>query len=108
MLGRIGGEEFAVVLMGSNMAAGRLFAETVRSGYAQAAATDLPSGLRCTASFGVAEAMTGDTLSSLMERADGALYAAKGEGRDRVRVARPAPMSASTHVADEPRRSLQG
>ena len=87
IVARIGGEEFAAVLPGSNLAAGRLFAEAVRAAYAEAAPAHVPGGVRCTASFGVAEFGTGDIAASIMERADAALYAAKRGGRDAVRVA---------------------
>jgi PleD family two-component response regulator len=40
-----------------------------------------------TASFGVAEMQAGEDLTSLMRRADAALYDAKRRGRDRVRGA---------------------
>jgi predicted signal transduction protein with EAL and GGDEF domain len=40
-----------------------------------------------TASFGVAELQPGEDLTSLMRRADAALYEAKRRGRDRVRSA---------------------
>ena len=40
-----------------------------------------------TISIGVAELRGGESLASLVSRADGALYAAKREGRDRVKSA---------------------
>lgn len=85
--GRIGGEEFAVILPGANAAAARLFAEAIRAALADAAIEGLPPGVRPTASFGVAELRTDDTMSSMLKRADHALYSAKGDGRDCVRVA---------------------
>jgi len=39
---------------------------------------------RLTCSFGVAEARPGESAENLLARADQALYAAKGLGRDRV------------------------
>jgi PleD family two-component response regulator len=42
---------------------------------------------------GVADTQTGDTLESLTERADAALYAAKRAGRNRVSVATAGPSS---------------
>lgn len=85
--GRIGGEEFAVILPGANAAAGRLFAEAIRTAFSGAAIEGLPQGLRPTASFGVAELQPDDTMSSMLRRADHALYRAKNDGRDCVRVA---------------------
>jgi diguanylate cyclase (GGDEF)-like protein len=106
VLGRIGGEEFAVVLPGSNLAAGRLFAEAVRAAYAAAAAVHVPSTIHCSASFGVAEIVQNETAASLMERADGALYAAKRDGRDAVRVARPATVADPALGGNQSRHSL--
>ncbi|WP_187968746.1 sensor domain-containing diguanylate cyclase [Aquibium microcysteis] len=87
--GRIGGEEFAVILPGANAAAARLFAESIRTTFSEAGVEGLPSGVHPTASFGVAELRQGDTMSTMLKRADHALYRAKAEGRDCVRVASP-------------------
>ena len=84
--GRIGGEEFAVLLSLSDLATARLFAEAVRTHYSAGNVDGLPPGTRVTASFGVA-ARTGDEgLEPLMRRADEALYKAKQNGRDSVRL----------------------
>ena len=85
--GRIGGEEFAVLLPGTNLVAGRLFAEGARSAFGALPIDCLPAGYRCTASFGVAERLPGEGFWDLMRRADEALYGAKKAGRDQVRVA---------------------
>ncbi|TGT11099.1 GGDEF domain-containing protein, partial [Mesorhizobium sp. M8A.F.Ca.ET.213.01.1.1] len=57
--GRIGGEEFAVLLPLSDLAAARLFAEAIRTLYSAGSVDGLPPGMKVTASFGVA-ARTGD------------------------------------------------
>jgi diguanylate cyclase (GGDEF)-like protein len=90
VVARVGGEEFAVFLSGSNAAGARLFAEAVRTAFAASPPPGLPEWKRCTASFGVAEWHPEDSLSDLRRRADAALYAAKRGGRDRVHVAEPA------------------
>lgn len=87
VVGRMGGEEFAVFIPGANLAVARLLAETLRSSFATMEIPGLPAFARCTASFGVAERLDGESLSGLRRRADSALYAAKREGRDRVGVA---------------------
>lgn len=87
-VGRVGGEEFAIVLPGTHLLAARLFAEGVRNALAELAIDGLPDGWRMTASFGVAELIAGETAAELFERADNALYAAKNNGRNCVRVAR--------------------
>ena len=84
--GRIGGEEFAIILPGTNLAAARLFAEGTRSAFGALPIDSLPADQRCSASFGVAELHPGEGFSDLLRRADEALYQAKGDGRDRVRV----------------------
>jgi diguanylate cyclase (GGDEF)-like protein len=87
VVARIGGEEFAVVLSGTNLKAGRLFAEAVRNACSMLKTASLPEDYAVTASFGVAEMQAGEDLTSLMRRADAALYDAKRRGRDRVRGA---------------------
>lgn len=84
VVARVGGEEFAVLLPGANLAAGRLFAETARTGFRRLTIPDLPSHHRCSGSFGVAEYDRKESLADLRRRADAALYAAKRGGRDRV------------------------
>lgn len=88
LAGRIGGEEFAVLLPGANLLAAKLFAEGVRTGFS-AGGSEVPLGIRVSASFGVAEAGAGETMRELLARADAALYAAKNDGRDCVRASPP-------------------
>ncbi|RWE24240.1 MAG: GGDEF domain-containing protein [Mesorhizobium sp.] len=88
--GRIGGEEFAIILPGTNLAAARLFAEGARSAFGALPIDGLPIEYRCSASFGVAELAAEEDFSGLLRRADEALYQAKGAGRDCVRVS-PGP-----------------
>ena len=87
--GRIGGEEFAIFLPGVNMPAARLLAEGARGAFPSLSVDGLPRDHRPTASFGVAELSGDDSLADLMARADAALYVAKKDGRDCVRMARP-------------------
>ena len=85
IVSRLGGEEFAVFVVGANLAEGRVYAETVRAAFSAAAMAGIDHGV--SASFGVAQLMPGDTLFDLSRRADTALYRAKAGGRDQVRVA---------------------
>jgi diguanylate cyclase (GGDEF)-like protein len=82
--GRLGGEEFAVLLPASDLAAARLFAEDVRTSFSRGGPHNLPAKLRVTASFGVAAGE--EDLSKLLRQADEALYQAKRNGRDSVRI----------------------
>ncbi|MER9160340.1 MULTISPECIES: GGDEF domain-containing protein [unclassified Mesorhizobium] len=92
--GRIGGEEFAVLLPLSDLAAARLFAEAVRTVYSAGHVDGLPPGTKVTASFGVAARSGGEALEPLMRRADDALYKAKKNGRDSVRLSYERPETA--------------
>lgn len=85
--GRLGGEEFAVLLPLSDLGAARLFAEAVRSVFSTGAIDGLPFGTKVTASFGVAARTAAEPLAPLLRRADDALYKAKQSGRDSVRLA---------------------
>lgn len=87
VVGRLGGEEFAVFIAGANLATARLYAEGVRSGFAGLSIANLGPNRRVSASFGVAQLRAGDSLSDLLRRTDAALYEAKKSGRDRVCVA---------------------
>jgi len=87
LAGRIGGEEFALLLENADATTARLFAEGVRIAFSNTRVPGIPEGTRLTASFGVAETGPGETVESLFRRADKTLYEAKNMGRDRVRVA---------------------
>lgn len=87
-IGRIGGEEFAVVLPQTDGPRGLEVAERLR---ATVAATEIPlaSGLplRLTLSIGVATVVDGGAnIDTVLGQADSALYEAKGSGRNRVCV----------------------
>ncbi len=86
VVGRIGGEEFAVLMPSTDLVAGRLFAETVREAFCSETVEGVPQGVKLTASFGVAGRFGGEELAPLMLRADEALYKAKQNGRDSVRI----------------------
>ena len=89
LLGRAGGEEFLLLLPGVGLDdAGRII-ERIRDGFPPAILEDNGLELPCTFSAGVTEALPDDDRSSILRRADRALYAAKQEGRNRTRVARP-------------------
>ena len=90
VVGRTGGEEFAMLLPGRDVSVVRLFAEGLRVAVCQTTLPDVPETVGpISASFGVAGLLPDEDLSGLFRRADGALYEAKHEGRNRVRVAPP-------------------
>jgi diguanylate cyclase (GGDEF)-like protein len=84
LIGRLGGEEFAIVLPHTDLRGAMEVAERLRAAVEGVGPATGLSASRVTASFGVA-AMDEETddFDALMERADSALYAAKSGGRNR-------------------------
>jgi len=94
-VGRIGGEEFAMLIVGGELSTARLFAESARVSLSLLEVEGLPERERITASFGVAQWQQGIGYDELFRLADAALYEAKNSGRDCVRVAPPMLTSAN-------------
>ncbi len=85
LLARLGGEEFCVVLCGTSLAEAKVIAERMRAAVRAGDPRRFTASLRVTASFGLAA--LDDSIeehTTLVNRADKALYAAKAGGRDRV------------------------
>lgn len=82
LLGRYGGEEFAILLSGVREEEARASAERVRAALEAARV----GTLQVTASLGVALRSEEEQLEDLLKRADEALYRAKAGGRNRVEV----------------------
>ncbi len=93
LAGRYGGEEFVVVLPGSNMIGARIAAERIRKALESMVVDSEHGPLKVTASFGGA-AVCGPgcarTRDQVFASADAALYEAKRSGRNRVVIADPA------------------
>jgi diguanylate cyclase (GGDEF)-like protein len=89
LFGRVGGEEFMVILVDTRAASAVIYADNLR---ARLAAAQLP----VTVSVGIADTEeSGASVATLMADADRALYRAKRAGRDRVvRAGRRAPLRA--------------
>jgi diguanylate cyclase (GGDEF)-like protein len=84
-LGRLGGEEFALLLPGASLTEALETAERLRLATEELALEIQGAIVRPTVSIGVAlRQQDDDKLSSLMHRADLAMYAAKTQGRNRV------------------------
>jgi diguanylate cyclase (GGDEF)-like protein len=85
LAGRIGGEEFLLILPETDMEGALLLAERLRAATSEFPFDMPPENLRVTCSLGVAQRTPDDRDGgALLARADGALYSAKRGGRDRV------------------------
>jgi diguanylate cyclase (GGDEF)-like protein len=95
LAGRWGGEEFALLLPGTDLEGGRELSERVRRTLARKKFL-APDGerIRVTASFGVAAFPNAGSQDELVAASDGALYEAKRTGKNRVAVA--ASLAATT------------
>ncbi|MEM7377766.1 MAG: EAL domain-containing protein [Pseudomonadota bacterium] len=103
LVGRLGGEEFCVVLPGVTAAGCREVADRMRQAVARGdGARFTDDALRVTSSFGVSTLVSDtQTPQELVERADQALYDAKNSGRNRVVAWSTALASVSASVADD-------
>lgn len=81
-LARWGGEEFVILLPDTTVNKAAILAEELRESLRQ---MDIPDVDRVTASFGVAGFCPGDTVDTLMNKADNMMYEAKAAGRNCVR-----------------------
>jgi diguanylate cyclase (GGDEF)-like protein/PAS domain S-box-containing protein len=84
LVGRLGGEEFAVLMPGATMEQAAAVGERLRK---SCAGLQHPPGVTVTVSLGVATAGAATTSATLLRDADAALYRAKYEGRNCLRRA---------------------
>ena len=97
VIGRLGGEEFAIVVRDTDVNAGRRLAERLRAAVAALEVHHDGEAISLTASFGVTQIRSSDVdLDVAIKRADGAMYTAKRLGRDRVEID-PGPMRDLVH-----------
>jgi len=87
VVGRYGGEEFMVIFQNTARATAQEIAERVCARVASTPIKLQSLAIDITISVGLAEMSAADTVNSLMDRADHALYLAKDRGRNRVVVA---------------------
>lgn len=88
LIGRLGGEEFAIVLVDSDAGAAMRVADRIRQAIKQVKFPGEMGPFNVSVSIGVSEPLlTEASINDALERADAALYRAKRNGRDRVELA---------------------
>ncbi|MCB1494413.1 MAG: GGDEF domain-containing protein [Bauldia sp.] len=86
-LGRLGGEEFAILLPASAAAVATSVSKMILNALRNAPLSSVEESIPMTVSIGVAIARPGDSTNEILKRADEALYQAKANGRDQVCLA---------------------
>lgn len=86
-IGRFGGDEFLVILPDTDLTGAGLAAERLRKKISDQPFATCDGSIECTVSIGVARHRPGEASHQTIARADEALYAAKSEGRNRVKTA---------------------
>ncbi|MFC5551916.1 GGDEF domain-containing protein [Massilia aerilata] len=89
LIGRLGGEEFALVLPATRLEGALEAAERLRLAVLDVPVFGGAPGYRMTVSIGAVTIEAGEALTAALARADHALYAAKTSGRNRVEVGQP-------------------
>ena len=84
ILGRLGGEEFAILLLGLDQKDARQVAERIRRSIAMETPDEPESVPSMTVSIGLVTVSEDDTLESSLSKADKLMYKAKRSGRNRV------------------------
>ncbi|NOT13338.1 MAG: GGDEF domain-containing protein, partial [Methylococcaceae bacterium] len=87
MLFRIGGEEFVILLSGTDVAGAELLAERIRTSIEHHTLAYGMETINVTVSLGVSTLQKDENADSFIKRADTAMYQAKNTGRNRVVLA---------------------
>lgn len=86
LVGRLGGEEFALALPGTPLEGARHAAERLRVAVTEVSVPSCASTYRMSVSIGLVMIEPNEELTAALARADHALYAAKTGGRNRVEI----------------------
>ena len=86
VMGRLGGEEFAIFLPGVDAKGAQVVAERLRAAVASRPAALQQGSHALTISLGLTLCVPGDTPDTALHRADQAMYQAKERGRNRVEL----------------------
>lgn len=98
VLGRIGGEEFGIVLPDHTEEQAKALAEEICRIVRETPAGRSHQRIRLTVSIGIAAATAHETIADVMIRADLALYDSKADGRDRCTIARDRRIDSSARA----------
>lgn len=108
-VGRFGGEEFVLVLVGTPKDNAVLVAERIRKQMTGLSISDELPDFRISASFGISEHQRGEAVETTLARADAALYEAKRAGRNRVVLAEdPSPEEVAARAEADAEHSTSG
>ena len=100
-VGRLGGEEFVVLLAGADEETAGRAAESARAAIAAVRVTTPNGEIAVTASIGCSALVAEDSVSAALERADEALYAAKRAGRNQI-------VSLAANASERPAATIDG
>jgi diguanylate cyclase (GGDEF)-like protein len=100
LFGRLGGEEFAAVMPGCGLEAAFVRAERIRVAFVETCKFVRERRVKATVSGGVSASESAEEpVEILLEQADGALYMAKADGRNRIkRAMRTAPAEEKSNI----------
>lgn len=108
-VGRFGGEEFVLVLVGTPKDNAVLVAERIRKQMTGLSISDELPDFRISASFGISQHQRGEAVETTLARADAALYEAKRAGRNRVVLAEdPSPEEVAARAEADAEHSTSG
>ncbi len=102
-IGRLGGEEFGILLPATGLAAGFETVERLRQRLQAMPSASLPATVRLSVSIGITELGPDEPSERLMSRADHALYTAKSRGRDRCEAVHPGDTAPPARTASTTR-----
>jgi len=103
-VGRLGGEEFVVLLADADEETARRAAESARAAIAAVRAETVSGEIAVTASIGYTPLVAGESVAAALQRADEALYAAKRAGRNQIALRIAKDGEARLEAADSRRR----
>lgn len=86
VVARLGGEEFGIYMPHTEISTGRLVAERIRIEISSSPLVVDGSEISMSTSIGIAQKEPGESIEDVLKRADMALYQAKAEGRNRVKL----------------------